>query len=495
MQVFVGKLDTDVPDATVKRLLETLGDVLTWKRTTDESGKPKGFGYCTFANPDSVLRAMRLLNGFKMGAKAILVKADQNTSAKLEEYKAGRGDSHDAEAETKADAELRERIVDILSGKAPAAAPSAADIPQPAPVALVDAEPHVQSEIEKFRSAELVRQSEMERRRRERLQERVEASKRKERQDAAREMEKKVEQELAKLKDASSSSSSSSSSSKDISQVRDRRYDDHRDRRDRRDYDRDRGSGRDDRDRKRRRFDGEEGEVSEYRYEGPESLQLAAPSSSSSQQIQPPAQAPKSTEPVKLGFGFGAMSKKKETKPVAAKMKMFQVDEEEGKKTMKQLVPLDYTEEEMMAAKPVADRVAAVAARISKGTEQTAHTTGGKTEAPPSKPAAMNDVKSLIDRIPTEKAELFAYPLDWAAVDKHRLVEAKMKPWVVKKIIEYLGEKEETLIDFVTSKLEEHSPPGAILEELSLVLEEDAEVFVVKMWRMLVFETLRAGTM
>lgn len=34
--------------------------------------------------------------------------------------------------------------------------------------------------------------------------------------------------------------------------------------------------------------------------------------------------------------------------------------------------------------------------------------------------------------------------------------------------------------------------PQAILDELKLVLEEDAAVFMVKMWRMLVFCTLRA---
>jgi RNA-binding protein 25 len=442
-----------------------------------------------------------------MGAKQILCKADQSTAAKLEQFKAAKqaaGVVVDEEKETKEDAELRQSLQGILSGEAPAAANSAAPPSQIAPVELAGAEPHVKSEIERFREQELVRQQEMEVRRRERLQERVESSKRKEREQQAREMERKVEDELAKLKDAASSKSGQKPEVRDERKDRER-HDEHsrdRDRRDRDRRDRDRGDrdrggrddrgrddrgGRDDRERKRRRQeDGEEGEVSEYRYDGPETSPRAA---SISAPPLPPAPAPPVEAPpapiapvatVKLGFGFGAIAsknKKKETKPAAKPaMKMFQVaDEEDSKKSMKQLVPLDYTEDEMNAVKPVADRVAATVARINAEHQ----------------PAAAPDVKSLIQQIPKGKTELFAYPIDWSVVDSRGLVESKMKQWVVKKIVEYLGEEEETLIDFVVSKLKEHAQPDAILEELALVLEEDAEIFMTKMWRALIFETLR----
>jgi RNA recognition motif-containing protein len=495
MQVFVGKLDTDVPDATVKQLLDTLGNVLTWKRTTDESGKPKGFGYCTYENPDSVLRALRLLNGFKMGSKQILCKADQSTTAKLETFKAAKSaaGSSDAETENKEDQELMMKIHSIVSGEAPAAARPATNLPQPAPVALAGAEPQIKTEIERFREQELVRQQEMEVRRRERLQERVEASKRKEREHVAREMERKVEEELAKLKDAAAVKGGHKPEVRDGERRDNReRHDDHRDNRDRRDRrdrdrrdrDRDRG-GRDDRERKKRRQDdGEEGEVSEYRYEGPESSSPRAsnvsqpasmPSAAGASAEKAPAPPVAASAPVKLGFGLA--TKKKETKPATKpKMNIFQSAEEEGsKKTMKELVPLDYTEDEMLAVKPMADRVAAVAARINAQHQ----------------PKPTTDVKSLIEQIPKGKAELFAYPINWSIVDTRGLIESKMKQWVVKKIVEYLGEEEETLIDFVISKLKEHSQPDAILEELALVLEEDAEIFTVKMWRALIFETLR----
>ena len=37
------------------------------------------------------------------------------------------------------------------------------------------------------------------------------------------------------------------------------------------------------------------------------------------------------------------------------------------------------------------------------------------------------------------REELFTYSIDWAAVDANDIVQTVMRPWIVKKIIEYLG--------------------------------------------------------
>jgi|TARA_B100000475_G_scaffold81526_1_gene58794 RNA-binding protein 25 len=73
-------------------------------------------------------------------------------------------------------------------------------------------------------------------------------------------------------------------------------------------------------------------------------------------------------------------------------------------------------------------------------------------------------------------------------------VRSKLRPWVAKKIAEYLGEEEPTLIDFVLSCLDRRARPEEILDELALVLEEDAQVLVVKLWRVLLFHAAKAAT-
>ena len=96
-------------------------------------------------------------------------------------------------------------------------------------------------------------------------------------------------------------------------------------------------------------------------------------------------------------------------------------------------------------------------------------------------------IKSLIEKIPTDRSALFAYSIDWDLVD-NQLMEKRIRPWVNKKIAEYIGEPEPTLTDFICAKVLAGSAPKAILEDVQMVLDEEAEVFVVKMWRLLIYE-------
>lgn len=76
-------------------------------------------------------------------------------------------------------------------------------------------------------------------------------------------------------------------------------------------------------------------------------------------------------------------------------------------------------------------------------------------------------IKSIIDKIPTEKADLFNYPLDWNEIDA--TIEKKIRPWINKKIIEYIGEPEPTLVDFICSKVLAGSTPQGILDDVQMV--------------------------
>jgi len=96
-------------------------------------------------------------------------------------------------------------------------------------------------------------------------------------------------------------------------------------------------------------------------------------------------------------------------------------------------------------------------------------------------------IKSLIDKIPTDKSALFEYSIDWDLVD-NQLMEKRIRPWVNKKIAEYIGEPEPTLTDFICSKVLAGSTPKSVLDDVQMVLDEEAEVFVVKMWRLLIYE-------
>lgn len=173
----------------------------------------------------------------------------------------------------------------------------------------------------------------------------------------------------------------------------------------------------------------------------------------------------------RLGFSGLKLGVTNSPQQVASKKKLtlsevFNASEEDGadgKSKKRKLVPLDYTEEEMKA-------VRSSQSVVSAAQEKRKH------------------IKNLIERIPTAKEELFKYSLNWAMVDES-LMERRVKPWINKKIVEYIGEEEATLVDFICQKVFDRSTPQSILNDVTMVLDEEAEVFVVKMWRLLIYET------
>lgn len=69
-----------------------------------------------------------------------------------------------------------------------------------------------------------------------------------------------------------------------------------------------------------------------------------------------------------------------------------------------------------------------------------------------------------------------------------------MRPWISKKITEFLGEEETTLVDYIVSSTQEHVTANEMLDRLQSILDDEAEMFVLKMWRMLIFEIKKLDT-
>ncbi|CAD6191617.1 unnamed protein product [Caenorhabditis auriculariae] len=96
--------------------------------------------------------------------------------------------------------------------------------------------------------------------------------------------------------------------------------------------------------------------------------------------------------------------------------------------------------------------------------------------------------KSIIRKIPTDKEELFKYPIEWDHLDK-TLMNERIKPWVSKKVKEFLGEEEAQLVEFICRSINNRESPSKLLQDIALIIDEDADMFVVKLWRLLIFES------
>jgi RNA-binding protein 25 len=236
----------------------------------------------------------------------------------------------------------------------------------------------------------------------------------------------------------------------------------------------------------------------------------------------------------KLGFGLIGSGKRTSVPSVFAE----EDDEDNDDKRARPLVPIDYSTEELQAVQansstgqPNIVAAAEFAKRIlvtkddksdvekdrswrssdrtnqrdrdrndqdvgrtsDERREKTHDREKDKQDKPKSENKNILDAKQLIDMIPRTKEELFAYDINWAIYDKHELHE-RMRPWIAKKIIEFLGEEESTLVDYIVSCTKDHVQASKMLELLQSILDVEAEMFVLKMWRMLIFEIKKVET-
>ncbi|KAJ9054093.1 hypothetical protein DSO57_1018219 [Entomophthora muscae] len=96
-------------------------------------------------------------------------------------------------------------------------------------------------------------------------------------------------------------------------------------------------------------------------------------------------------------------------------------------------------------------------------------------------------LRSLMESIPAARDNLFEWKIKWKFLDENAL--SKVRSFAEKKILEYLGVQEPALLKFVMGHLKTHQPPQALVEELEKALDEEGATFVMKLWRMIIFET------
>jgi hypothetical protein len=92
----------------------------------------------------------------------------------------------------------------------------------------------------------------------------------------------------------------------------------------------------------------------------------------------------------------------------------------------------------------------------------------------PATAAGMSDeereqaVRALAQEIPNEKDGLWAWDVKWDFLDES-VIRDKLRPFVEKKLVEYLGVQEQLLIEVVEEHLRKHGKPAELVEELAEV--------------------------
>ena len=99
--------------------------------------------------------------------------------------------------------------------------------------------------------------------------------------------------------------------------------------------------------------------------------------------------------------------------------------------------------------------------------------------------------KEIYLNLPQSKDEVFAFPINHDALEEHAVIERLVRPWVAKKIKEYLGVEEEAMIRLVLNHVTNRLSAGALLDKVAPILDDVAENFVLKLWQVILFEQLK----
>jgi len=172
-----------------------------------------------------------------------------------------------------------------------------------------------------------------------------------------------------------------------------------------------------------------------------------------------PEAAPAAPQRFTISFGAAAQKaaqRSAHTRRTVAEIEGLLDDEGDDQTTKRQLVPIKF--------EPITDTKAMTEEDLQKA------------------------VRALAHEIPSDKDGLWAWDVKWDYLEDAVLRE-KLRPFVEKKVVEYLGVQEQFLVDVVEGHLRKHLKPAELVETLAQALDDDAEDLVKKLWRMVIFFT------
>eukprot|EP00049_Salpingoeca_infusionum_P008858 m.146827 g.146827 ORF g.146827 m.146827 type:complete len:524 (-) comp14153_c0_seq1:1471-3042(-) len=491
--VFIGNLPADVGDIFIKDLFAKMGAITTWDRSA--VGSSRTFALCTYSNPDETLRTLRLLDGIELASNKIKVTVDETTRKFLDEFQQRGRELRTPEQQTAFDQtiakddEARKRSLEVVLRRinaehaVPELRAQAAVVEHQdamfklkdrvtSEVVVPDQDKEgkakvVVAEIHAFRRATeqkktydatqgtpLARALELAQSCRDKRQERYLRRVREDCEAKLHQFEKSYRSwshDLEKHRDEDQARKADDAYHASKQREFERRYNDEED--DERYY-RSRELERLIDDRRRERLQDERDARAEQREIEAEQkkAEAAKAKTEASAKDTETKDTPTTDEAGSPPGGSLSAAKRAPNNPFG------QDEEQEGEPSAKKKdSKLDYT--------PKALRAAGLDPKAARAEKR----------------------KEIANNIPADKAAVFAYNMNWSMVDDELISKVVMQ-WVEKKVQELIGDADPTLIEFVCEQVKSNAQPSQIVSELEMILDDDAESFVMRLWRLLIYE-------
>ena len=429
LTVFVGKIPPTMDADTMKEILGHCGSLKNYKSYIDTT---KGFCIATFASPQGVYLAEKLLHGLVIDGQALIVKCNKSTEQLLSNLKNEKSTLNEPVVPEDVESTAKGRIEEVVKGRKKIAQ-NEVDKSTEASAAAVEFLSSLHSDVQSQDKVEVVPP------RKARKTERRPTIQRPHWKDALRTLEKNERERLKRHE-------IETDKLRDLAQERQRQIladNEGVDPREKQPIHL-RKMCRNTRERTERLKQNEK-ELQEDKAE--EERMKKEHASKMDKEMK--AAVESKPEPLKVNQ--------------ASKKGGAVFDEEDVQTKEKKFIPIQYSKEEMAV---------------------------GRDRKSRSQIEAIN--RSIVDNIPRTIDDLEHYVVKWEYFDAAgKDVQRKMKSWIGKKIKDLMGEEEESFCDFIYQQIVSHKSPKEFVDSLQEVLDEDTEPFVIKLFGVIIFETER----
>jgi len=103
-------------------------------------------------------------------------------------------------------------------------------------------------------------------------------------------------------------------------------------------------------------------------------------------------------------------------------------------------------------------------------------------------------LREMVDKIQERPRDaLWSVDLNVPFLRNEKTLEDKLRPWLEKRIDILMGGPQSDLVEYILRRVNAAASPESLINDLLRYLDDNADLLVERMWRMLVFELMRNG--